>query len=157
MTGGPSLTPNDYNQRLKTLVDSLQGRYGDVVYTAATSPSGQSRKLQITVTIPGSGLPVEATMVFVEKHEWREPEWMPYDYAYDLHLEPKPSGRYAYHWARDVFHVHCDDPAQPGRDNHYKGAAVNDVFWAAQSLFEMIHLGISCRGLQPLRDWQEAL
>ena len=157
MTGGPSLDRHEYNQRLDELGSRFQGRYGQVEYGDAISPSGESRKLQITVTVPGWGLPIAATMVFVEKHAWPDLHWVPYEYAYDLHMEPKPSGRFAFHWARGIFHVHCDDPRRPRPDHHYKGAQVDDLFWAAEALFVMIHQGISCHGLQPLTNWQEDL
>jgi hypothetical protein len=154
MTGGPSLGRHEYNQRLDELASAFHGRYGQVDFGDEVSPSGQTRKLQITVVVPGWGLPTSATMVFVERHEWRDPLWVPYDYAYDLTFEPKPSGRFAYHWARSVFHVHCEDPKHPRPGHHYKGAPVDDLFWVAQTLFEMIHQGITCQGLQPLTGWQ---
>jgi hypothetical protein len=155
MIGGPSLGRQEYNQRLDKLASAFHGRYGQVEFGDEASPSGATRKLHITVTVPGWGLPTSATMVFVEKHEWRNSVWVPYDYAYDLHLEPRPSGRFAYHWSSGVFHVHCEEPTQPRRAHHYKGAAVDDIFWAAQALFETVHRGISCHGLQPLVGWHE--
>ena len=126
-------------------------RYG---YTE--SRSGESRKLELEVTVPGWGLPTEATMTFVEKHEWDGSHWVPYLYAYDLHIEPKPNGRFAYHWDRQVFHVHCEDPEDPSFAHHFKGAPIDDIFWAAESLFEIFQRGISCHGLQPLRGWEES-
>ena len=158
MTGGPSVGSLDsgaYDHRLDAIASALHGRHGEVSYGSAQSASGESRKLQITVTVPGWGLPTEATMVFVEKHALRDRRWMLYEYAYDLHREPRPGGRYAFHWAREVFHVHCEDPERPGPDHHFKGAPIDDVYWVADTLFDMVHRGISCRGLQPLARWQE--
>ena len=155
MIGGPAQSGHQYSLRLEELASAFRGRFGEVEYGFDQSPSGKTRKLQITVAAPGWGLALEATLVLIEKHRLVREQWVPYEYAYDLHIEPRPSGRFAYHWARDVFHVHCVDPSEPPRDHHYKGAPVNDVFWAAETLFEMIRLGISCRGLQSLTDWVE--
>jgi len=157
MSGGPSLDAQAYNQRLDALAAAFHGRYGQVKYGETPSPTGESRKLQIVVTVPGWDLPTVATMAFVEKHTLRDQRWVPYEYAYDLHIEPRPSGRYAFHWARGIFHVHCEDPRRPHPDHHYKGAQIDDVFWAAETLYVMIQRGISCLGLQPLSNWQEDL
>ena len=156
MTDEPTLETHAYNQRLDGAAAVFHGRYGEVSYGDTLSASGLSRRLQISVTMPGWGLPTVATMVLVEKHAQRHGRWVPYEYAYDLHLEPKPNGRYAFHWARGVFHVHCDDPSDPRPDRHYKGAAIDDLFWVAETLAVMAHRGISCVGLQPLVDWREA-
>lgn len=155
MTGGPPLGRHEYELRLEELAVAFQGRYGEVTYGYTESASGTSRKLLLTVTVPGWGLPTEATLAFAGKHAWDRRHWVPYAYAYDLHVEPKPNGRFAYHWDRDVFHVHCEGPARPARGHHFRGAPVDDIFWAAESLFEILHHGISCRGLQPLTGREE--
>jgi len=157
MNDGPALDAQAYDQRLDAIAAAFHGRYGEVSYGDTVSPSGGSRKLQINVAVPGWGFPLVATMVFVEKHVRTQQQWVLYEYAYDLHLEPKPKGRYAFHWARGVFHVHCEDPAGPRPDRHYKGAPIDDVFWVAELLSTLIHRGISCFGLQPLAAWQEHL
>jgi hypothetical protein len=58
-------------------------------------------KLEVRVDIPGWGLPPIATLVFIEKHLW-DTEAERYAYLYDLHLEPRPTGRFAYHWHSEV-------------------------------------------------------
>jgi len=155
MTDGPALDTHRYDQRLDGLAAAFQGRYGEVIYGQAVSRSGESRKLEIRVDVPGWGLPPSATLVFVEKHRRQAQRWVRYEYAYDLHLEPRPAGRYAFHWARDVYHLHCADPRHPAPDHHYKGVPIDDVFWAAEELFVMAARGPSCAGLVPLRDWHE--
>ena len=155
MTYGPSRDAQAYNQRLDAAATAFHGHHGEVSYGDTLSPTGRSRKSQINVAVPGWGLPRVATMVFVEKHVLKDQQWELYEYAYDLQMEPKPTGRYAFHWARGVFHVHCEDPSRPRSDHHYKGAPIDDVFWVADTLSAMIHRGISCLGLQPLLNWHE--
>ena len=156
MTDDPALDAHAYNQRLDGAAAAFHGRYGEVSYGDALSSSALSRKLQINVIVPGWDLPTVATMVFIEKHALRNGRWVPYEYAYDVHLEPRPNGRYAFHWARDVYHVHCEDPSGPSSDHQYKGAPIDDLFWVAETLSAMIHRGISCDTLQPLAHWHEA-
>lgn len=155
MIGGPGLGRQEYDLRLERLASEFEGRYGEVRYGHVESVSGERRRLKVTVTIPGWGLPAAAAMVFVEKHEWVDPDWVPYAYAYDLHLEPEPNGRFAYHWDRGIFHVHCEDRTQPTSGPHFKGAPLDDIFWATESLFEVVSRGISCHGLPPLIGWNE--
>ena len=74
-----------------------------------------------------------------------------YAYLYDMHFEPRPSGRFAYHWHNEVPHRHCETtPAAP--DHHYEGVFFDDIGWAADELFRIVTRGISCTGLRPLRD-----
>jgi len=134
---------------------AFSGRYGRVEYGYGLSESGQSVKLTIAVHIPGWFGADLATMVFVEKHEWRRSGWERYVHLYDLHWEPRPNGRFAYHWHDDVFHIHCVDPADARPGHHYRGAPVDDIFWAAEQLHLIFIRGVNCVGLVPLGAWVE--
>ena len=155
MSDGRRIGRHEYNQRLEELAAAFAGRYGRVEYGSGLSASGRTIKLRITVHLPGWFVPDEATLVLVEKHEWRAEAWERYAYAYDLHRTPRPSGRFAYHWHDDVFHVHCLDPRESRPDHHYKGFEVDDIFWVADQLYLMFARGIACFGFQPLRGWVE--
>lgn len=155
MTDDGRLGRHEYDQRLEELAAAFSGRYGRVEYGSTASASGRISKLQITVHLPGWFAADEATMVFVEKHEWRTSAWERYAYLYDLHWEPRPRGRFAYHWHNDTFHIHCVDPANAQPDHHYRGAPVDDIFWAAEQLHLIFARGVNCVGLVPLRGWAE--
>lgn len=152
MRPGQRLTAHEYHQRLEEIAKAFSGRYGKVQYGNAGSPSGETTKLEVRVQIPGWDLPLEATLGFIEKHVWRDGEWERYAYLYDLHTEPRPRGRFAYHWHDDVPHRHCEDASAPRPDHHYEGVFFDDIGWAADELFRLAETGISCRGLRPLRD-----
>lgn len=152
MRPGARLTPREYDQRLDEIVQEFVGRYGEVVYETGPSRSGSSVIMKITVKIPGWDLPQQASMVFAEKHVWLDPVWERYTYLYDLHIDPRPNGRYAYHWQYDVPHRHCEDPKMPRPGHHYEGTYFDDIGWAAENLFRIFCEGISCVGLRPLRD-----
>ena len=156
MTEGHRLGRHEYHQRLEELASAFSGLHGRVEYGSRESESGATVKLLVTVHIPGWWSADQATMVFVEKHRWRGSTWERYAYLYDLHLEPRPSGRFAYHWHDDVFHVHCVDPRDPRADHHFAGSSVRDIFWAADELHRIFQRGVQCVGLVPLRDWVEA-
>lgn len=154
MRPGRRLTSHQYDQRLDEMADAFAGLYGQARYGHIESEGGTSRKLRVLrvqVDVPGYGPPALATLVFVEKHAWSGGAWERFEYRYDLHLEPRPTGRYAYHWHDDVPHRHCVSPAAPRRDHHYDGAVFDDIGWAARELFGMAATGISCLGLRPLR------
>lgn len=155
MIDGSQLGRQEYNQRLDELAAAFSGRYGRVEYGSASSASGHSVKLQITVHIPGWYVADEASMAFVEKHRWTGLAWERYAYLYDVHWEPRPSGRFAYHWHDGVFHVHCVDPRDPHSGHHYQSPPVPDIFWAALELHRTFALGLRCVGLVPLREWAE--
>ena len=155
MSDGDRIGRHEYKQRLEELAVAFSGRYGRVEYGSGLSESGQSVKLRITVHVPGWSVADEATMVFVEKHEWRGSAWARYEYLYDLHREPRPNGRFASHWHDDVPHIHCVDPADAQPDRHYRGARVDDIFWAAEQLHLVFMRGVSCVGLVPLGAWVE--
>jgi hypothetical protein len=146
---GQRLTAREYHQRLEEIAKAFSGRYGQVGYGTTQGPNGAT-KLEVRVDIPGWGLPPIATVVFIEKHLW-DPDGERYAYLYDLHLEPRPGGRFAYHWHNDVSHRHCQ--ITPGAtDHHYEGVLFDDIGWAAEELFQMAMSEISCRGLRTLRD-----
>jgi len=147
---GQRLTAREYHQRLEEIVKAFTGRYGQVVYGTTDGPNGDTTKLLVRVDIPGWGLPQIATLVFIEKHLW-DPDPERYAYLYDLHLEPSPTGRFAYHWHDDVPHRHCET-SPDSADHHYEGIFFDDIGWAAEELFHMVTSGLSCRGLRPLRD-----
>jgi len=147
---GQRLTAREFHQRLEEIAKAFSGRYGQVGYGTTEGPNGDATKLEVHVDIPGWGLPLIATLVFIEKHLW-DPDGERYAYLYDLHLEPRPSGRFAYHWHNDVPHRHCEITAG-APDHHYEGVFFDDIGWAGEELFHMAMSGISCRGLRPLRD-----
>ena len=78
--------------------------------------------------------------------------WEMAEYLYDLHLEPRPGGRYAFHWHDQVPHRHCVEPSLPRPDHHYEGAFFDDIGWAATELATIAGAGISCRGLRSVRE-----
>lgn len=127
MRPGQRLSAQDYHQRLEETAKAFSGRYGEVEYGSVESRSGETAKLVIVVLVPGWGLPRTATLSFVEKHAWRAGRWHRYAYAYDLHAEPRPGGRFAYHWHDGVPHRHCVDPARPRPDHHYEAAYFDDI------------------------------
>lgn len=145
------MTTHEYEQRLDEIADAFAGLYGEVTYGHVESASGRSRMLSVEVAVPGYGLSPIATMVLVEKHERSDVAWERSEYLYDVHMEPRPSGRYAYHWHDDVPHRHCAEVAKPGAAHHFEGMAFDDIGWAARQLFEMVSRGISCAGLRPIR------
>lgn len=151
MRPGQRLTTHEYDQRLDEIADAFAGLYGEVTFGHVESPNGALRKLRVTVEVPGYGQPKLATMVFVESHAQSRGDWERIEYLYDLHFEPKPSARYAYHWHDDIPHRHCVDPMVPRPDHHYDGVHFDDIGWAAKQLFDMLTTGASCRGLRPLR------
>lgn len=152
MRSGQRQTAHEYHQRLEEIAKAFSGRYGRVEYGHAQSPSGESTKLEVRVQIPGWSLPLQATLVFIEKHVRVDGVWERYAYLYDLHVEPRPNGRLAYHWHDDAPHRHCEDPRAPRDDHHYEGAFFDDIRWAADELFRVAATRISCRGLRPLRN-----
>ena len=104
----------EYHQRLEEIVKAFTGRYGQVSYGTTNGPNGDTTKLLVRVDIPGWGLPQIATLVFIEKHLW-DPDPERYAYLYDLHLAPRPGGRFAYHWHDDVPHRHCETATTSGQ------------------------------------------
>lgn len=152
MRPGDSLAPHEYHQRLEEIAKAFAGRYGQVEYGSTVSASGEAAKLVVRVKIPGWDLPLQATLVFVEKHEWTGTVWARFEYLYDLHIEPRPNGRFAYHGHDGVPHRHCEDPADPRPDHHYEGTFFDDIGWAAEELFRMANTSISCFGLRPLHQ-----
>lgn len=152
MRPGRRLTTQQYDQRLDEIADAFAGLYGQVEYGRVESDTRRLRKLWIRVEHPGYGPPALATGVFIEKHVWSRGRWERFAYLYDLHMEPRPGGRYGYHWHDDVPHRHCVDPTARPTDHHYDDVVFDDVGWAAAQLFQMASVGISCLGLRPLRD-----
>lgn len=152
MRSGQRLSDQGYHQRVEEIAKAFSGRYGEVEYGSARSRSGESAKLQIVVIVPGWGLPRTATLIFIEKHARRAGAWHRYAYAYDLHVEPRRGGRFAYHWHDGVPHRHCVDPARPRPGHHYEAAYFDDIGWAAAELFRVAATGIGCDGLRPLED-----
>lgn len=154
MRPGGRLTTHEYGQRLDEIADAFSGLYGEVRYGHVESHPGTIRKLKVEVDVPGYGEHPLATLVLIEKHfrSRAGDEWDRYEYLYDLQMEPRPSGRYAYHWHDDVPHRHCIDPRAPHPDHHYDDVVFDDIGWAARELFQMTLAGISCLGLRPLRD-----
>lgn len=152
MRPGHRLTTHQYDQRLDEIADAFAGLYGQVQYGHVESESGSLRKMRVQVDVPGYGPPALASLVFVEKHFWSRGEWERSEYLYDLHREPRPGGRYAYHWHDDVPHRHCVDPTAPRPAHHYDDGVFDDIGWAARELFQMTSAGISCLGLRPLRE-----
>lgn len=150
MRPGRRLTTHEYDQRLDEIADAFAGLYGEVRYGHVESLSGDVRALRVEVNVPGYGLAPHAALAFVERHARAGGEWERYEYLYDLHLEPRPRGRYAFHWHDQVPHRHCVDPAMPGADHHYDGDVFDDIGWAAEQLFAMAAAGITCAGLRPL-------
>lgn len=153
MRPGSRLSTHEYDQRLDEVADAFNGLYGEVKYGHVEVDGGQLRKLSLEVAVPGWGTDPLGTLVFIEKHQRSSPHdaWERFEYLYDLHLEPPARGRYAYHWHDEVPHQHCEDPARPRSDQHYADVLFDDIGWAASELFAMISVGISCRGLHPLR------
>lgn len=149
MRPGQRLTTLEYDQRLDEITDAFGGLYGEVTFGHAESRNGRLRKLRVTVDVPGYGPPTVATMVLVESHVRPHDVWERVEYVYDLHLEPRPAARYAYHWHDDLPHRHCVEVPELG--HHYEGVFFDDIGWAAQQLFVMTITGISCHGLRPLR------
>lgn len=154
MRPGTRLSTHEYDQRLDEIADALSGLYGQVQYGHAEHDMGTLRKLTIKVEVPGYGLDPRGALVFIEKHQRSSAsdKWERFQYLYDLHMEPRSSGRFAYHWHDDVPHQHCVNPKRPRQDHHYAGPLFDDIGWAARELSAMISTGISCQGLHPLRD-----
>lgn len=152
MRPGHRLTTHEYDQRLDEIADAFSGLYGEVRYGHVESPSGELRKLRVQADVPGYGPPPIATLVFIEKHFRSRGEWERYEYLYDLHMEPRASGRYAFHWHDGVPHRHCVDPTGSRPDHHYDGDVFDDVGWAARELSQLVSTGITCAGLRPLRN-----
>jgi len=150
---GRRLTTHQYDQRLDEIADAFSGLFGEVTYGHAEVED--LRKLRVAVDIPGYGLSAVATLVFIERHLWSDGAWEMAEYLYDLHLEPRPHGRYAFHWHDLVPHRHCVDPSLPQPDHHYEGAFFDDIGWAATELATIAGAGISCRGLRPVREVPE--
>ena len=74
---------------------------------------GDERRLWLQVAVPGFGLPLEGTMVFIERYQRAGGRWRLAGYEYDYHREPRPSGRKAHHRHDALVHAHCEDPAPP--------------------------------------------
>ena len=127
MRPGHRLTTHQYDQRLDEIADAFAGLYGQVQYGHVESKSGALRKMRVQVDVPGYGSPALATLVFIEKHIWSRDAWERFEYLYDLHMEPRPSGRCAYHWHDDVPHRHCVDPTTPRPDSHYDDRIFDDI------------------------------
>ena len=151
----PALTPHKLQQRMHEVWKVLAGRHGQVADASHEALRDGRRRIEFQVEVPGYGLPVQATMVFVE--HWRKTRgaWTRGEYAYDHHAEPRPSGRKAHHrhelQGRDqVVHAHCEDP-RPAYD-HYRDVPVT-LLEAAEE-FALIHASgtVACRGLFPLLD-----
>lgn len=153
MRPGSRLSTHEYDQRLDEIADAFSGLYGEVRYGHVEDSGGRLRQLRLEVAVPGWGVESLATLVFIEKHQRSSPQdaWERAAYRYDLHLEPRPRGRYAYHWHDEVPHRHCEDPVWPRPGHHYADVRFDDIGWAARELFTMIGTGISCQGLYPLR------
>lgn len=149
MRAGQDLSAHEYNQRLDEIEQICNGRYGEVVEVIEASDLAEVRRFEIHVAIPGWGAPPLATLVLVEKHLWRSGIWRRFAYLYDLHLEPRPSGRYAFHWHGDGAHRHCE-PNGTDSGIHYEAQFFDDIGWAAETLSNMLGEPISCRGLRSL-------
>jgi hypothetical protein len=143
------LTDHELHQRRIELWSRLE-TIGEV--TRATDdvlPRGR-RLLRIEVALPGWGLPLDGTLVFIERSTRSGDVWELTSYTYDYHREPRPSGRKAHHYHDGVLHGHCDDPRQPRRIDHYRDVEVG-LLEAAEE-FRSIHLRgeVDCSGLFPL-------
>lgn len=108
-----------------------------------------ARRLLVRAVLPGYDLPLEATVVLVERFARRPRGWDMTLYQYDYHREPKPTGRRAHHWHDGTHHIHCVDPMRAGAD-HYRGFAVDALEVVRE--FREIHAAgrVSCAGLYPL-------
>lgn len=142
------LSDHRFSQRRIALWQRLE-TFGEV--TRATDDElARGRRLHLQVALPGWGLPLEATLVFVERYARRRGGWELTDYTYDYHREPRPSGRRAHHWHDGILHAHCEDPRRPRDPVHFRDVPV-DLLEAAGD-FVTLHLRgeIDCSGLFPL-------
>lgn len=147
MPFAPPLSDRGFEHRLSAIQGTLSG-WGEVL-PWEDERRASSRGLRVRVALPGYDLPLQATMVFVERYRRAGARWDLVRYQYDYHFEPRPSGRKAYHWHDGSFHIHCHDPQRPGVE-HYRGFAV-DLLEGAREFAEIYSRGeASCLGLHPL-------
>lgn len=136
-----------YNRRIE-LWQRLD-RVGEVM-RATDGALTHGRLLRLDVALPGWGLPIEASLVFIERYVRGRGGWEMTGYKYDYHREPRPSGRKAHHWHDGIVHAHCVDPRRPDAPSHFRDVPVGLLEAAGE--FEAIHLRgeIDCSGLFPL-------
>lgn len=140
----------DFNQRSIDLWVRLERTYGDVTRATDDRFDPDERRLRFEVALPGFGLPLESTMVFIEDYRSTRRGWELVEYEYDYHREPRPSGRKAHHWHDGVVHAHCEDPRNPHAFRHFRDVPVR-LLEAARE-FRTVHAAdvVDCSGLFPL-------
>lgn len=147
---GRTLADQAFHQRTVEVWSRLERSYGDVVRARDEVPRGPRRLLEFHVAVPGFGMPLEATLVFIERYRRVRRGWELVEYLYDYHREPRPSGRKAHHWHDGIFHAHCLDPLRPHGIAHFRDVPVGLL--EAADEFRATHLRgeIDCSGLFPL-------
>lgn len=145
------LRPQQFAQRIAT-AEVAFGGLGQVHVADPGAVPGMPRTIRIDIDHPDWGLPTAASLEFVERWVLLGTTWELTRYAYELRMVPG-SGRLAFHWHDGLFHTHCIDPADPGRDHHYQGSTI-DLFGAYQNFGGVLASGspITCQALTPLRS-----
>ena len=110
--------------------------------------SRSRRKLRIEAASPGYDLPMQATFEYEEWYLRSSRGWTLTDYQYEVRLHPAGSGRKAFHWHDDSYHVHCVDPRSARANDHYRGYDVDLLRDARPDLLRIVAAGVvDCSGL----------
>jgi len=109
-----------------------------------------TRYVRFLVDAPGYGVGLCAEFEYEEWYRRTGAAWALTDYQYELRLSPAGTGRFAYHWHDDTYHVHCQAGPAPAHA-HYRGYAVDLLRDARPDLVRMYAAGqIDCSRLHPL-------